>query len=145
MISIKYKEAMAEVLCVLKHCDENVIAKIPLDVIKNLKANAIDNENFEEKFEEFYDDVSTLKLRQETIALLAAIYRKYLCTDEERIKFDEGRLIEEQFFEDNRIDLDFSKIKKDKIEVEKNNLPQEIKKANIFTSILNKIKGLFRK
>ena len=146
MISTEYKEAMAEVLCVLKHCDEQVIAKIPLEVIKNLKQNAVEIEGIEDKFEQFHDDISDINLSQEAIALLAAIYRKYLCTDEEKIEYDKKlltaqELLGQEGLSDNLFD---SKPKNETNEFkDTGNLPKEIKRENFFSRLIQKIRHIF--
>ncbi len=147
MVSAKYKEAMAEVLCVLKHCDKQVISKIPLEVIKNIKENASELEGVEEKFEGFHDDISTLQLRQETIALLAVIYRKYLCTDEERIEFDKNLSLMDELLYKDRVSMQFNTETVDNSSktVMEQNLPKEVKKESFLIKLINKITAIFHK
>lgn len=144
MISTEYKQGIAELLVVLRHCDKDIISKIPLDVIRGLKENAEDIEVFEEKFKGYHDDLAHIELRQETMALLAAIYRKYLCTDEERAVYDKKLLTAEELL--GGVGIDFNSQTKEQIEVQyqETNLPKEIKKENIFMKFLNKIKKLFK-
>ncbi len=147
MISTKYKEAMAEVLCVLRNCDEQVIAKIPLEVIKNLKDNAIEVEGLEEKFEKYHDDISILNLSEETIAMLAAIYRKYLCTEEQREDFDKHLVNVEEVLQDS---VDFENVFKEKQHsFQQNNTEQRLidstHKDNIFSKFIKSIRDLFIK
>ena len=148
MISKEYKEAMSEVLRVLKLCDKDIIEKIPLDVIKGLKQNAINVDCIDVKFEAYPDDLVDIKLSQEAIALLAAIYRKYLCTDEERIAYDSKLLTAQELLGEDGISGDIfkqTKVEKIKENEEYENLPKEIKKENFISRLINKIKRMFIK
>lgn len=148
MVSTKYKQAMSEVLCILKLCDEQVISKIPLELIKNLKENAIEVEGLEEKFEKYHDDISILDLSQEAIAMLAAIYRKYLCTEEQRETFDKHLLNAEEILQDS---VDFNNVfKKDGSGLESSgttsqSLPIDINKKTSISKFFNAIKKWLKK
>lgn len=147
MVSTEYKEAMAEVLCILRLCDEQVIEKIPLDVIKNLKENAENIDVVEEKFESYHDDIFILDLKQETLALLAAIYRKYICTEEQRETFDKHLVSAEQILQDS---VDFENVfKKKENDFKQDDLEQglvvDADKDTVISRLINKIKKLFVK
>ena len=148
IVSTKYKQAMSEVLGVLKLCDEQVISKIPLETIKNLKENAIEVEGLEEKFEKYHDDISILDLSQEAVAMLAAIYRKYLCTDKQREAFDKHLLNAEEILQDC---VDFNNVfKKEESGLESNSttsqsLPIDINKKTSISKFFNAIKKWFKK
>lgn len=148
MINTEYKNAMTEVLCVLKHCNKEVIEKIPLDVIKGLKQNANEIDGIDEKFEEFHDDIVDIKLSQEAIALLAAIYRKYMCSDEERQAYDKKLLTVQELLDEGVISSDiFKRNNCEEIEETKvsHNLPEEIRKESFISRLIQKIKRIFIK
>ena len=148
MISTEYKEAMAEVLCILRLSDEQVIKKIPLDVIKNLKENAENIEGVEEKFEMYHDDISVLDLKQETLALLAAIYRKYLCTEEQRVSFDKRLVNAEQILQDSANVEDIFKKKATNQEqdaINEQGLIIDTHKETIVSKIINKIRSILKR
>ena len=148
MISTEYKEAMAEVLCILRLSDEQVIKKIPLDVIKNLKENAENIEGVEEKFEMYHDDISVLDLKQETLALLAAIYRKYLCAEEQRVSFDKRLVNAEQILRDGVDAEDIFKKKENKQEqdaIKEQGLIIDTHKETIVSKIINKIRSILKR
>ena len=148
MINTEYKNAMGEVLGVLKHCNKEVISKIPLDVIKGLKQNANQIDSIDKILEEFHDDIADIKLSQEAIALLAAIYRKYLCSEEERQAYDKKLLTTQELLDDDKISSDMFKRNNDE-EIKEtkniNNLPKEIKKESFISRLIQKIKSIFVK
>lgn len=145
MISKEYKNAFAEVLGILKLCDKEVIEQIPLYVIQGLKNNA---NKVEDNFNEFHDDIEDIRLSQEAVALLAAIYRRYLCDDESRKAFDKKMLTAQELLDEAKISGDIFKsiAKKDNtFENVSANLPKEVKRENILSKIVNKIANLLKR
>ncbi len=87
MIGTKeYGEAAVEVLDIIKHMDEDQIDLIPLDFIQKLKEKQLEGYNANIDYTKPLEE-NTLK--HTTKAMLALIYRDYLCTtDEEKIEFN---------------------------------------------------------
>lgn len=85
MIDEQYSEAVSEVLEILKCSDDEIVAKIPLEIIKML--NREKSSTYVPNID-FTKDLSQMNLKKETLSLLAALYRDYICTDEERKEFN---------------------------------------------------------
>ena len=120
-----FTKACKETLEVLENVDDNEYNKIPINFISFLKENAdmdySTNINFDEDFEK-------QELLPETIDLLAYIYRKYLCDEQEKIAFDKAMHENEQRYQEKlakeySIDF-FSNNKQEKIE--ENNLDNKL-------------------
>ena len=80
-----YREAISEVLEILQLADEEIINKIPLEVLQKL--NSQKSITYISKFKD------TQKIQEEQIskkakAILALLYRDYICSEEERKEFD---------------------------------------------------------
>lgn len=82
----EYKKAVSEVLMILQYSDEEIIEKIPLEVIKKLKQDKSSTYNPDI---DFIKNLDINNLRKETLTLLASLYRDYICTEEEREEIDE--------------------------------------------------------
>lgn len=81
MVNTKeYSIAAAEVIDIIQHMDEELIEKIPLNVIKNL--NKMKEPTYISNID--YTDIDVRELKPETQCLLTSIYMDYLCTEEER-------------------------------------------------------------
>ena len=142
MVSVEYSEAMVEAIYILKNSSEDVISKIPLNIIKFLKQNSSKTYVFEPNIDE------ELILKPKTKAILAAIYRDYLCTNEEKIEYNKKlleneRILQEKLFEEFKGKEIFKK--KEIIENNVSQLPVEIKNKNFISKIIAKIKNMFRK
>lgn len=81
----QYSEAVSEVLEILKYSDDEIVERIPLEVIKVLNK---EKSNTYVPNIDFTKDLSQINLRSETLSLLAALYRDYICTEEEREEFN---------------------------------------------------------
>lgn len=82
-VNLKEREAYAEILEILKYIDEELISKIPKNLIKLFKENC-------SKDYEFYLDISIPlkenRLKAETLTLLAMLNLNYWCESEEHKK-----------------------------------------------------------
>lgn len=81
MSTEEYKNGLVEVLDILKHADEELIEKIPIDLLKRMN---------EEKSTTYISKIDYTKDLQEndllpaTKAMLTVLYEDYICSDEER-------------------------------------------------------------
>ena len=133
-MKIEYRQALFEVYKILENTDEEIKNKIPEKFIKFVKENMDTNYKFElEKGKELVRQ----NLKDETKQIIALIYKKYICDDEEVI---------------NNYEIDFNKNKKLKEEnihkdkdvknIEKSLL--EIKKEKWYKKVINKILKFFK-
>lgn len=133
-MKIEYRQALFEVYKILENTDEEIKNKIPEKFIKFVKENMDTNYKFElEKGKELIKQ----NLKDETKQIIALIYKKYICDDEEVI---------------NNYEIDFNKNKKLKEEnihkdkdvknIEKSLL--EIKKEKWYKKLINKILKFFK-
>ena len=131
-----YREAISETLEILQFANEEIISKIPLEVIQRL--NSQKSITYTSKFKDT-DKIKEEQISPKAKAILAVLYRDYICSEEEKKKFD--KIIEEneekQYSKDYTIDRLNSK--DTKIEY-KNALPVKVKK-NFIQRILNKLFG----
>lgn len=84
-MSNEYSEAISETLEVMRYMDDELLNKIPLDVIKMLKEQQ--SKSYNNKFKEIGKIDFTL-LSDKAKNVLAVIYRDYIANDEEKMKFD---------------------------------------------------------
>lgn len=85
MLVSDYREALVEVLEILKHTSEKDRNKIPKKLILFFEKNASTTYKF--TFDES-KPIKDLNLKPETKGILAMIYRNYWCTQEERLEYD---------------------------------------------------------
>lgn len=142
---VEYNISATEVLYIIKYLPENLVEKIPDKFINFLKEHSIDGYNPNFNFSQGLDKV---ELKEKTRALLAMIYRKYICSEEERLEYDKILAKNEEIYQDNlRKNCDFSDIfKKHEIEIkeevkeEKNEIVKY--KETIWNKIINRINKL---
>lgn len=138
----KFSKACKEVLEILNNVEEKDLKKIPKDFLDDIKKNAdknyITNIDINKKFED-------QELLPETIDLLAYIYRKYWCDEEEKYEFDrviqENESKEKNIFQNNnknKKNINTKQNEKSLINVNKNKTILE-KIIDYLKSILNKI------
>ena len=130
-----YREAISEVLEILQLADEEIINKIPLEVLQKL--NSQKSITYISKFKD------TQKIQEEQIskkakAILALLYRDYICSEEERKEFDKS--IEKNNDKNNsNSDYSLKRVHEKDTKLEfRNALPIEVKK-NFIQRILEKI------
>lgn len=143
-------KAIAEVYEILMLLDDENFEKIPENIL----------ETFKEKRDISYKaDIQKLmdgEMLQDTKNILCALYYRYLATEEEKKVINEYKQSIKEELEKAEQDLkvgmseDFFKnntnitTEKDIVN-EENVLPQVTVNENLFTKILNKIKGIFKK
>ena len=92
-----YKKAFVELNEIINHLNTNLKNKIPkktLEAINNAK-----DKNYQFKYDNT-QSLSKQKLLPETISLLSIIYSDYLCSEEEKKKWDEYDKFELQKLEE---------------------------------------------
>lgn len=133
----EYREAVSEVLEILQFADEEIINKIPLEVLKKL--NSQKSITYIPKFKET-QKIEVEQISKKAKAILALLYRDYICTKEERKEFDK-QLIEANTQNQENMDYSIKRFhdntKDTKLEF-KNALPVEVKK-NFIQRILEKL------
>ncbi len=155
MLISDYREALVEVLEILKYASQEDRNKIPKRLLLFFEKNASPNYKF------VIDDnkeIKNLKLKPETKGLLAMIYRNYWCTPEERKKYDKilndnqklyDTMIREKYnpdkiFENNS----YSNPQKDKKQIEETTeekQPALVKSQNALSKISEKSHNFFNK
>ena len=148
MDNIKYRDAMAEVLEVMKGLEQKDIDKIPKKLIEYFKTNC--SPNYVCKFD-YHKPIKDLELNDETIALLDMLCINYWCENELQKQKFLGQLteneqkyqkeLEEKFNSDNIFKNRQLKILESRTEI----LPMVKYKESIFTKIKNWIKSFFEK
>ncbi len=140
-----YREALTEVNEILKYLSEDLLKKIPEEIIDNIK------ENMSTSYELKYDNTKGLNeqnLKQETRAILSVIYRDYICNEymkKEIIQKDRKEWFElEKKKEYGNTDI-FKKQNIQSKKTEENKDLQVVRKQNIIIKIINKIKIMWRK
>lgn len=158
MATLAYKEAYSEVLDILKHTKQEDVNKISPQFMEYLRSNA--SKTYTSKLDHSMS-VKDMDLKPKTRDILAIIYRKYWCNDEELKKFDEMLEQNERKYQEsiklNKDDLTYDtsfNIKQNLISddlertenVVSNNTSNIIKyKGNFITKIINKIKTFYNK
>lgn len=139
----KYSKALKEVYYILKISSQEEIEKIPEEIIELIKENM--DKDYEPKidFEENFEK----SVLEETLVILALLYRDYLASAEEREKLLSQEKIEiEKQREKYSIDNIF---KNQKITKESNDNVEnkiiESKKEKWYENIINKIKNMLNK
>lgn len=142
MVTIEYSKAIAEVLYILENTEEEIVLKIPENVLNFLRENA-SNEYKPEL--EYRQDIRDMNLKDKTKAILAAIYRDYLASEEEREEYNKTLMENENRYQEkirenyNRDEM-FKNNQKESANIE--NLPAEIKQKNFFQKIIDYIKKI---
>lgn len=148
MVTKELSEAAVEFNCILENSSKTIIEKIPSKFLEFIK-------NIESKTYRFsYDKSKCLKeqnLKPETRGLIALVYEKYICNDDERreyikqcktVMIEQERLKREKY---NPNDL-FNKEDKNDIQKSKKEVQIEVsKKENFLQKIIKKVKKLFKK
>ena len=140
-----YKQSFTEIHYLLKHCNKDIIEKLPRSFInivdQNMDKTYTPNINYNQ-------NICNQNLKKETQIIISLIYRDYLCNEEEKqkiIKNDINEIdkINSKMSELYNIDTIFkqknSDIKNTSIDSSKNeicNLPVKLKKDNWFTKLL---------
>lgn len=110
VISQEYRIAATETLTILNNFSEETLIIIPKKLIEFLKKVSIDG------YEMKLNDNKGQQINDKTKALLAMIYRNYLCTESEKVEFDKKLLKNEEKYQNTlkeKYSLDVFKNKKE--------------------------------
>lgn len=146
MVSKEYSEAIVEVLDILKYSEDDIINKIPKNLINFWQ------ENKSETYKCSLDHnkpITEMNLKNKTRAIIAMIYLNYLCDGSERkelqlkLKKNEEEL-RKKYNMDNTFKRRATKIDKS-INEEKKYICMIEYKESFFKKIINKIKKIFKR
>lgn len=152
MVNERYGIAMAETLHYLKGISQDEINKIPDNFITFLKNNA--SQNYECKFD-YTRPLKELNLKNETRGLIAMICLNYWCeTEDQKNSFIEHlnkneKKYQEELRKEYNIDDIFKKkefipkVEKTTENIDKNRLPVQAERENIFKRVFNRIMKIF--
>lgn len=86
VVSEEYKIAATEVLDIIEHLSLNATNKIPMQLLEFFKE--VSMQDYKPQFD-YSGGLEKINFTPKTKALLAMIYRNYLCSEEERKEFDQ--------------------------------------------------------
>ena len=139
----KYTKAFKEIYIILNRASRDELDKIPKSFIEFIENNMDVNHKPKIEFNENFEN----SVLEETLLLLALIYRDYLVSKEERTKLlekEEEKL--EELKESYNVENLFNKRKQDN-ENNSGNIEQQlmvIKEEKWYKKILNKIMQIFK-
>ena len=143
MVSVKYSEAAAEVLDILKYTREEDVKKIPKKFMKFLEDNK--SKTYISNLDHT-KEIKDMGLKPETEAMLGLIYLKYWADEQEKLKFEEKIKKNENIYQEElNKNYNYEKLFKQKEEIIQNELPIEIKQKSFLQKIIDKIKNIFRR
>jgi len=146
MLNQRYAEASVEVLDILEHMNANDLARVSKKFINFLKENASKEYKCNLDYSKKLND---MELKEETRGLLALMYEKYWCPEEEKEElkkkfYENEKKYQEELIEKYNSDNIFSK-SQDNIIKPENNQTQLIEyKESVFRKILNKIREFLK-
>lgn len=146
MLNQRYAEASVEVLDILEHMNDNDLARVSNKFIEFLKENASKNYICNLDYSKKLND---MELKEETRGLLALMYEKYWCPEEEKEElqkkfYENEQKYQKELREKYNPDNIFSKKQENIIEPENNKTQLIEYKESFFKKILNKIKAFFK-
>lgn len=147
------KQAFKETYVVLNTLDRKSLNKIPIDLINLIKNNMDTEYNFKVDYSK---NLTEQDFSNTTLGIISIIYSKYLCSEEEKKKWEtydnfvlekQEELKSKRFPKDNLFD---KTINIEKIENSSNSISNEKNKIveykqNPFTKLINKIKAFLFK
>ena len=155
VVSEEYKIAATEVLDIIEHLSLNATNKIPLQLLEFFKE--VSMEDYKPEFD-YSDGLEKINFTPKTKALLAMIYRNYLCSEEERKEFDKKLFENEEKYQQElrekyNPDNIFKKEEEGYLNIQENpkeeNNPNtaliEYKEKKWYHKIFEKIASLFKK
>ena len=146
MLNQRYAEASVEVLDILEHMNTNDLARVSNKFIDFLKENASKNYICNLDYSKKLND---MELKEETRGLLALMYEKYWCPEEEKEElkkkfYENEKKYQEELREKYNPDNIFSKKQGNAIETENNQMQLIEYKESVFRKILNKIREFLK-
>ncbi len=150
VVSEEYKIAATEVLDIVEHLSLNATNKIPLQLLDFFKD--VSMEDYKPEFD-YSDGLEKINFTPKTKALLAMIYRNYLCSEEERKEFDRKLFENEEKYQQElrekyNPDKIFQNLEPEENAKQENNPNTaliEYKEKKWYHKIFEKIASLFQK
>ena len=144
MITKEFAEATTEINKILSYLPTEYIEKIPIKLRKFLKD--VESKEYIPNIDP-YKELDKQDIKPKTKTLLTIIYRNYWCNEQERVELDKklienDKKYEQELREKYNPDDIFKKREKTSTNVQKNNLPMEIKKESFWKRLINYIKNL---
>ena len=141
MFNSKYAEASVEILDILDHMNTSDLEKVPDGFINILRKNAskqyISNLDYSKK-------LNDMKLRKETKELLAFMYEKYWCPEEEKSDLKKRLWENEQKYQQELREKynpdDIFKNKQEETFIEHTDLTVELEKETFFNKLMSFMK-----
>lgn len=96
VVSDDYRIAATEILDIIEHLSLNATNKIPLQLLEFFKE--VSMKNYKPEFD-YSQGLEKISFTPKTKALLAMIYRNYLCSEEERKELDKKLFENEQKYQ----------------------------------------------
>lgn len=146
MVKEQYKEAITEVIEILKYTRKEEVDKISPSFMEYLQSNV--SSTYTSNLDHTCT-IDKMQLKKETRMILAIIYRKFWCNQENKQNFDrilnenERKHQEEIREKYNPDDIFKNKKMKDKEYTQNNNMQLMECKETIINKIMNKIKSIF--
>lgn len=147
MVNQVYAEAISETLDILEHTKKEDVDKISPKFMEYLRNNAspnyISNLDHSKK-------ISDMDLKQKTKVILAIIYRKFWCDEEQKLEFDKKIKNNELIYQKElREKYNPDNIFKEKVVKENNDIKENLSiieyKESFFIRFIKKIKSLFNR
>lgn len=148
VISEDYRIAATEVLDIIEHLSLNATNKIPLQLLEFFKEVSL--QDYKPEFD-YFGSLEKINFTPKTKALLAMIYRNYLCSEEERKEIDQKLFENEEKYqkelrEKYNPEYLFEKTGENQKEENNQNLKLiEYKERKWYHKIFEKIISLFKK
>lgn len=147
MVSVEYSEAIVEVLDILQYSDENIIEKIPKELISFWQRNK--SITYKPNLDHS-KSINEMELKEKTKSIITMVYLKYLCDDTEKSNIN---LIlkenEEKYQQQLREKYNPFKNHSQEQKVVENTVANNVAiieyKETIFKKIINIIKRFFHK
>ena len=141
IVLTEYKIAVTEVLDILEYLPEDLVSNIPIKLMQFLKNNSIP------AYKPLFDysaGLDKIELRNRTRALLAMIYRNYICSEEEQKEYDKILYQNEEKYQKELSEkYDINHIFKEKEEKQNKQLV-EYKQPKWYVKLFQKILGFLK-
>lgn len=147
MVNQVYAEAISETLDILEHTRKEDVDKISPKFMEYLRNNA--SPNYISSLDHS-KKISDMDLKQKTKVILAIIYRKFWCDEEQKLEFDRKiKNNELKYQKELREKYNPDNIFKEKVVKENNDIKENLSiieyKESFFIRFIKKIKSLFNR
>lgn len=151
MVNQVYAEAISETLDILEHTRKEDVDKISPKFMEYLKNNA--SPNYISRLDHS-KKISDMALKEKTKIILAIIYRKFWCDEEQKLEFDKkiknNELIYQEELREKYNPDNLFKNKNNSSEIVQDNISTETaiveyKEKTFIQKLFDKIRNLFRR